>query len=135
MLLLLLLLLMMMPKGDWHPPSAAGQAPPPKVKVGFDAHAELLCAFAQLFHRAIMGKAVKKSQKSKKGKKGKGSDRGERAERRAESQQPCPPRFYCFCCMLLSCLSSSLQPQTKEEGVQQNVRFEGQVSLCATSQT
>jgi len=59
-LLLLLLLLMMMPKGDWHPPSAAGPEPPPKDKVGFDAHAELLCAFAQLFHRAIMGRKADK---------------------------------------------------------------------------
>ena len=57
-LLLLLLLLLLLDEGHWHPPTAAGPEPPPKVKVGFDAHAELLCAFAQLFHRAIMGKLL-----------------------------------------------------------------------------
>ncbi len=57
MLLLLLLLLLLLDEGHyWHPPTAAGRTPPPKVKVGVDAHAELLSAFAQLFHRAIMGK-------------------------------------------------------------------------------
>ena len=59
-LLLLLLLLLLLDEGHWHPPTAAAQTPPPKVKVGVDAHAELFCAFAQLFHRAIMGRKADK---------------------------------------------------------------------------
>ena len=56
----MLLLLLLLDEGHWHPPTAAAQTPPPKVKVGVDAHAELFCAFAQLFHRAIMGKKADK---------------------------------------------------------------------------
>ena len=72
MLLLLLLMMMMMmmmlmPKGHWHHPIAAGQTPPPKVKVGVDAHAELFCAFAQLFHRAIMGRKADKRRRERHG--------------------------------------------------------------------